>query len=60
MRILPFFRFNANLSLKREPYRTKNWTCFRDFKIKNLILMEFIRKRLHIHFGTVRAFYKNA
>ena len=39
-----FYRFNANFSFKREPYRTNTLTVFRDFNIKNLILMEFIRK----------------
>jgi hypothetical protein len=46
-RTLPRFkclRFNANFSFKREPYRTNTLTVFRDSKIKNLILMEFIRK----------------
>jgi hypothetical protein len=34
-----------NFSFKREPYRTKIRTVFREFKnIKNLNLMEFIRK----------------
>ena len=39
-----FYRFNANFSFKRELYRTNTITVFRDFNIKNLILMEFIRK----------------
>ncbi len=34
----------GGLSFKREPYRSKTRTFFRDFNIKNHNLMEFIRK----------------
>jgi hypothetical protein len=45
-RTLPRFKcyFKANFSFKGEPYRTKTRTVFRDCNIKNLNLMEFIRK----------------
>ena len=31
--------FNANFSSKREPYRANTMTVFRDFNIKNNILV---------------------
>ena len=43
--MFPFYRFNANLSFKREPYRTNTLTVFRDFNIKNLIVMDLLEKR---------------
>ncbi len=46
--MLPFSRFNANISYKLESYRTKTLAVFRDSNIKNLILMEFIRKALTV------------
>ncbi len=42
--MFPFYRFNAGFSSKREPYRTNTLTVFHDYNIKNLILMEFVRK----------------
>jgi hypothetical protein len=42
--MFPFCRLNAIFSYKREPYRTKTLTVFRDFSIKNLNLMESIRE----------------
>ena len=42
--MFPFCRLNANFSYKRKPCRTKTRPVFRDFSIKNLNLMEFIRK----------------
>ena len=60
--MVPFHRLNANFSYKREPYRTKTRTVFRDFNIKNLNLIEFIRKALalknEIFCRMVRALYK--
>jgi hypothetical protein len=41
--MLPFCRLNAIFSYKREPYRTKTRTIFRDFNIKNHNLMESTR-----------------
>ena len=40
-----FYRFNANFSFRREPYRTNTRTVFRDFNIKNLILWNLFEKR---------------
>jgi hypothetical protein len=41
-----YFRFTVltQISIKREAYRINTRTFFRDFNIKNLILVEFIRK----------------
>jgi len=39
-----FYHFNASFSFKHEPYRTKTLAVFRDFSIKKLILIEFVRK----------------
>ena len=40
-----YYRFNANFSFRREPYRTNTRTVFRDFNIKNLILWNLFEKR---------------
>jgi hypothetical protein len=42
--MFPFCRLNANFSYKRVPYRTRTRIVCRDFSIKNLNLVEFIRK----------------
>jgi hypothetical protein len=43
---VPYFfdRLNAIFLYEHEPYRTKTRTVFRDFNIKNLNLLESIRK----------------
>ncbi len=42
--MFPFYRLNAIFRLKREPHCVNALTVFRDFNIKNLILMDLFRK----------------
>jgi hypothetical protein len=42
--MLPFYRLNANVPFRHEPYRVNTLTVFGEFNIKKIILMEFIRK----------------
>ena len=43
--MLPVYRLKANFSPKRESYRSNAMTVFRDFNIKNDILMELFKNR---------------
>jgi hypothetical protein len=40
-----FYRFNAILSIKREPYHTKTLTVFRDLTLKILFWWSLLEKR---------------
>jgi hypothetical protein len=46
--MFPFYRLNAIFTLKREPHCVNALTVFRDFNIKNLILMDnfFLNKQI--------------
>ena len=43
--MFPFYRFNANFSSQREPYRTKNESFFVILTLKTLLWWSLLEKR---------------